>query len=130
MPEVKRNEVEIEVDRTYISGIIQHAGPDVSAVSVCKLLNRKRAERARKAARDAGKSPEEVEEAAAFARVSVWAVRRDLAALKGRVQDAGLAGAALFLDDQIAAVRDEVQQTHEMDEAIMEDLERSRGETW
>lgn len=130
MADVKRNPVEMEIDRAYIAGILQQAGPDVSSVQVCRLLNRHREARARAAGIDAGKTAEEIEEMVQFARLTVWSVRRDMNALKARAQEAALVGAALFLDDQISAVRDEIQQTHDMDEAILLDLETSRGEQW
>jgi hypothetical protein len=99
-------------------------------VLVWKLLNARREKRAREAAQQAGLPAAEVEEAVLFARLSVHTVRRDIRHLTGLAQEAGIAGAAVFLDDQIAAVRDEIQHTHELDEMIMSDLERSRVSAW
>lgn len=130
MPDVKRNEAEAEFDRVFIAGIMVKAGRDVSAPQVMRLLNRRREGEAREAARLAGKTVEEAEEAAALARVGVHTVRREISMLKAAAQDAWTAGAAVFLDDQIAAVRDEIEETHRMDEEIMLDLERSRSPSW
>lgn len=127
MAVVARNDHEREFCRLYISGLLQKGGRKTHAVEVWRLLNRRLVKNAKEAAQQAGKSPEEVAEAGEEAGISLQTVRADLRVLLGGAQEAWLAGAAVFLDDQLAQIVDDIEETYSLAEEIRDDLVRTRA---
>lgn len=124
-----RNETEIEADRLFILTLRRQGGQAMNSVTqVARVLNEKRAAAAREFALALGKSDDEAEEAADAARLSVQTVRRDLRVVDERLRRASEATAAVWLDDQIADVQADIERTYEIDQQILDDLQRSRDE--
>jgi hypothetical protein len=126
MARAYRGDTEAELDRLFLTGLLQQA-PDLTGTEAAHLLNERRGEMARKAGIAKGKSGKELDEIVEAAKLSVQSVNRDIRIVRGRAQQAAAAAMGVRLDDQIAAVWAELEASHLRDEAIMHDLERSRS---
>lgn len=133
-PGPKRSAVEAEADRLYLFSLLRpprgsaFAEPSISQLTAA--LNERRAAGARAYALATGKSADEADEAARRARLSELTVRRDVGLVLQRVRSAADTTAATFLDEQLAAVQEEIDGTHRTDEMIIEAWGRSLQRSW
>ena len=122
---VNRN-AEREIDLAYLSSIVLKLG-SVTAPAAAEMVNSARYRRHRDQALADGKSEDEAKQIGRCAHVSVATIRSDLKTLVNRARQAGVAGAVAFLDDQIQAIEDDIEETYRIAAAIWEDIERSRN---
>jgi hypothetical protein len=130
MAAVKRNEVERERDVLFLIQLYRAAGTEMNGISAAEILNDRRERDAREAAQTLGKPPEVVEREAKAARLSKTAVLRDIAIAKQRMRHAANVGTAVWLDDDIAEAQHAIAQLVDLNDQVLEDLERSRRQHW
>lgn len=126
MAAVKRNPLEREVDVLYLVSAARKLGPDFTAAQAADMLNGVRAEVARQHALALGKSADEANEAAETAQLSVRTIRNDLRTARERAQEAGRMGMAALIDEQIAALQDDLEDSYRASTEIWQDIARSR----
>lgn len=125
-----RTREERAADQLYLMALMQRGHPRMTVAEATAVLNQRRAKLAREKALALGKSPEEAETAGQLAELSRPSVTRDLQAVLKRLREATTAAGAVFLDEQIAAVRKDILASYRIDGEVWQDIEASRQIQW
>lgn len=126
MARAKRNDTERELDLLFLVMTCRKFGPEFNGVKATRMLNAMRANVARQQTLALGGTEEDAEEAAREAQLSEQAVRRQWRLAKQRITEVGRMGLGLLLDEQMAEVNAELEESYQASQMILEDIERSR----
>lgn len=124
-PRVDRTPAEVEVDRAFMLSVALRMGSAFTITAAGDALNERRYRVACDRAEVAGKPKPE----RGTVELGASVIARDYHAVMDRIRATQEGAAALFVDQQIEAVERDIKRTEDLDEAIMEDLERSRNAT-